>query len=685
MCNLCPVIDDELMLAEIDRELMLAEADAGVSVPGATRALTEPERRAKVKFGEIDKLERDAEAEALALIVSLQALFEREITAALFGTADAIAPAQLSAGLTALLATQPPTVAHAVGNLKAQIGTILSRVYEGSSAIVLDEARRQGVDVSDLKPKLAPAAPDVALADGGFFDALAGAVASSFWQRVTGVLQAQFLTPATLLGGAVERATVAKAIADVEPAGAVDQATQAIHSARGAGRYDTADELEPSDVWASELLDGATCDPCAKVDQKKYATLAEARVEYETGGYGACKGGARCRGTLVMIYGGTSPKLPPEPPTLPVLPDAPTPPPAPAPKTPRAPRRPKAAPAVPAPAPATPKPAEPGLPPAPTAAPPKRRKGTSQRYDAINQLPIKASNPAPKSAADLFAEAKLINPARVLDINNKTYSNNCTSVVNAYEFRRRGYDVNAAPVKGGKGRFEDEYIETWWKDADGNPPKLERMGGLGLPPTRKQFYDATDVNRKPGGKIVEGGSDNAKVRLDEWIEDQPEGARGFIQLYWAKSGGHVFSWEKIDGKPVYIEAQTGNSNAAGHLASGKFQPRSLKVVRIDDKMPATDAIADAFESRPPELATELDEAAKKKAAAGPTTAQKKKMSYAYTRQKPDGTSELIPPFWRMNKATGRYEEVPQDERQKLIDEWDARQAERLAARKAMGR
>jgi hypothetical protein len=428
--------------------------------------------------------------------------------------------------------------------------------------------------------------------------------------------------------------------------------------------------------------------------------MTEALVEYETGGYGACKGGARCRGTLVFQYNGLGTDAPPalpEPALPPVLQPDPV-----KPKTPR-----KPAPKPPEPTlpevvkdpPLTRRQARelerqdaakakadaPGLPPAPTGTPPKRRKGLTQRYDALDQLPVKASNPKPKTAADLFAEAKLVNPTRQVDPNNKTYTNNCTSVVQAFEFRRRGYDVNSAPVKGGKGRVESEYIESWWQDADGNPVKLERFGGLGLPPTRKQFYDDTDKGRKPGVKIMEGGSDIAKIRLDEWIEDQPEGARGFVQLYWAKGGGHVFSWEKIDGKPVYIEAQVGDPNAAEHLASGKFQPRSLQAVRIDDKTPAGDAIAAAFESRPPEFAGEVEAAAAKKAAAGPTTAQKKKMSYTYTRLKADGTSELIPPFWRMNKQTGRYEEVPQAERQKLIDEWAEMQAERLRKRKEMGR
>lgn len=639
MCKLCPVIDDELMLAEIDRELMLAEADAGVSVPAATRALTEPERRAKVRFGDIDKLERDAEAEAAAEIGKLFAVIGDELTAALFGDADAVAPADLAKTLTGLLAVQSPTVQNVVDNTGAALAGILNRVYAGSSAIVLDEARRQGVDVGKLKPKTAPPAPDVKLAGGGFFDALAGAVASALWQRVTGALQKNFLSPTTLLAGPVERAAVEKVIADTGTAGAEDEASQAIHSARGKGRYDTAEELDPEDIWASELLDGATCDPCAKVDGKEYATLAEARVEYETGGYGACKGGARCRGTLVMIYGGTSPKLPPEPPTLPVLPDAPTPPPVPKKRTPRAPKVAPPAPAAPAPATPAPSPA-PGMPPAPTAAPPKRRKGTVQRYEAVNQLPIAEPD-----------ALKLAPKAVALDTNpgyqatkgaDKNYSHNCSSVVQAYEMQRRGYAVKAAPVKAGKGRYDEQYVGEWWKDANGDPVKMLHLSTRPKP-------QATMVD---GKKVLPNSSIEAKAKLDEYLDTLPDGSRGFIALHWAKGGGHVFSWEKVNGKPVFLEGQTGNVDAARHLAPGKFKPASLRVVRIDDKIP-TDAVTEALETRPPEYLAEL-------AGKMPAVATMKAMSQHRVMTMADGNRKLILAKYRVNPFTRKWEEIPPD-------------------------
>lgn len=59
---------------------------------------------------------------------------------------------------------------------------------------------------------------------------------------------------------------------------------------------------KPAQIYASELLDGDTCTNCTGVDAKEYASMAEAEADYPTGGFKACLGGPRCRGTLVAVY-----------------------------------------------------------------------------------------------------------------------------------------------------------------------------------------------------------------------------------------------------------------------------------------------------------------------------------------------------------------------------------------------
>lgn len=68
---------------------------------------------------------------------------------------------------------------------------------------------------------------------------------------------------------------------------------------------------------AAEFLDKNTCDNCRKVDGTHFGDLAEADAAYPTGGYVACEGMARCRGTVVAIWGGQ--EMPPKVPSLDAL------------------------------------------------------------------------------------------------------------------------------------------------------------------------------------------------------------------------------------------------------------------------------------------------------------------------------------------------------------------------------
>jgi hypothetical protein len=56
------------------------------------------------------------------------------------------------------------------------------------------------------------------------------------------------------------------------------------------------------ELYASELLDGATCVNCQAKDGTRYTSVTSAERDYPTGGFKDCLGGTRCRGTLVAIY-----------------------------------------------------------------------------------------------------------------------------------------------------------------------------------------------------------------------------------------------------------------------------------------------------------------------------------------------------------------------------------------------
>jgi hypothetical protein len=297
MCAKCDTLADDLsvevMLAAAERDLILAQTDTGESVPHATRPLSAAEKRAKMRFGEIDKLESAAAEKAAKLLASNAQVYIMAVISAIFGTERTLEAAQAVAAFDQLARGEmPPEAATAADNLTGDMAQILAAVFAGGSLIALGEAKRQG-------GKQLPAPLE---ADKARFEPLARAVALHPWTRITSKLQTDLLTPAGL-SAPLTKEVVTTAAKAIPLDGAEDLARQTIHTAHGQGRAETQVILQPAEIEASELLDGETCDRCAAVDGKVYKSMEEALVEYEQGYYGACRGGARCRGTLVTIYG----------------------------------------------------------------------------------------------------------------------------------------------------------------------------------------------------------------------------------------------------------------------------------------------------------------------------------------------------------------------------------------------
>jgi hypothetical protein len=82
-----------------------------------------------------------------------------------------------------------------------------------------------------------------------------------------------------------------------------DQFSGALTMAQNTGRTSVMEANKAKRVYGSELLDSATCQDCEAIDGKEYDSVASASRDYPTGGYKNCKGGTRCRGTLVAVYG----------------------------------------------------------------------------------------------------------------------------------------------------------------------------------------------------------------------------------------------------------------------------------------------------------------------------------------------------------------------------------------------
>lgn len=544
MCSKCDALaadlTAEVMLAAAERELILTQADNGESVPHAIRPLSAAERKAKMRFGEIEALEQSATEKAAKLLAGNAQVYISAVISAIFGEEEAVQPSAVVDAVETLNRAQPDDVIAETAAAQKAMSAILRDVYAGSSKIVIGEAQRQGVQKT---PKPLAAAPDR-------FDLLAKAVALHPWTRLTSKLQADMLEPRTLAQATVAKPDVLKSLEAIPLDGAVDLARQSIHSAHGAGRVDAAETMQPEEIYASELMDGATCDACARVDGKDYDSLAEAKTEYETGGYGACKGGGRCRGTLVFQYNadGTDapgPVLPPEP--VPVLQ------PVPAPDKKRG-RR--AATPPPDAKPATLPPIEPGK---------------HQRYTELAQLPKPDVTPAAKSADSLgltgakrdeYVRKYATGSANPLWRSDRLYQVNCSSCVTTYELQRRGYDVTAAPMPEVRGRAVSVFVRDWWRKADG-----------GIPDPSINARNVTGV----------------RAIVKEW----PDGGRGYVTVAWKGGGAHVFSVEKVDGKAVFSDPQSGEYDATSSFK--RVKPGQVWLDRIDHLVP-TDAVTEAVQT-----------------------------------------------------------------------------------------
>lgn len=132
--------------------------------------------------------------------------------------------------------------------------------------------------------------------------------------------------------------------------------------------------------------------------------------------------------------------------------------------------------------------------------------------------------PAPESPSDSLAR---VNPNFK---SGKEWRQNCPNCCFAYDARRRGLNVTAGPLRGGRSRAE---MVLPWTGADGQPPALRSTRGRGF----------TD--------ILEG------------TKDLPDGARGVVAVNWeGTSGGHAFMWERRGGKTVFLDPQSGNPDAS---------------------------------------------------------------------------------------------------------------------------
>lgn len=296
-----------LLAAEIERQLIRVEAESGSSVSFASRPLTEIEKQAGTRFGDIDAIVEKNTFDGVGLITALYAAAAAAIIVELFGDDedddaavddtdedDAVEAAVIVAALTLLLGRKSTQYERVREKTEPRLHELIMNSYLGGIFTVLDEATRQNVNADRFRR---PDIPDA-------LKLLATDVAGHPLRRTVERTIATFETPQHQLGKGVTYAELITVIEQTSQKGTVDLLHQANQSALGTGRNDTANSFVGDFIaaFASELLDGNTCARCRSIDGTRFDTVEDAEAAYGTGSYVNCLGGSRCRGVLVWVY-----------------------------------------------------------------------------------------------------------------------------------------------------------------------------------------------------------------------------------------------------------------------------------------------------------------------------------------------------------------------------------------------
>lgn len=147
-------------------------------------------------------------------------------------------------------------------------------------------------------------------------------------------------------------------------------------------------------------------------------------------------------------------------------------------------------------------------------------------------------------------DTPICNPNRKTD---PTYKNNCQRCVQTYEFRRRGYDVEAQKRKNVKTSKGDTIV--WGYECF--------VDSAGTPVSYTYGQTAAQVKKE--------------------IASAPDGARYVIYVVWKGRGGgaHVFNAEKENGVVRYIDPQVGDTDVSRYFNMGS--DKKFGYLRIDDK------------------------------------------------------------------------------------------------------
>lgn len=173
--------------------------------------------------------------------------------------------------------------------------------------------------------------------------------------------------------------------------------------------------------------------------------------------------------------------------------------------------------------------------------------------------------PNPSRSFQMVKDVRQTNPGYRSD---PRYGVNCMHVVNSFELRARGFDVKASKLPVGLGGRNVSDALKHWRRVDGSA-----------------VTDRTVAFRYTAQEMKD-------------LADQlPEGGRGWVTVIWDAGAGHIFNVEKLNGRLVWNEAQSGRFDIriADYIAKSRRAGADpvWGFARVDDLIP-TDGVLDDF-------------------------------------------------------------------------------------------
>lgn len=175
----------------------------------------------------------------------------------------------------------------------------MQRYAQAAGAAQQREAEQQGIDIPGWS------LDDEALTAAAIRDRLRQVASTTARLLGVNLVQSAVRRAVQLFGsgtGEEVAQQVDEHLAGLSDAPVRDAIGAAITTAQNDGRMAVLNVAPQARYVATEIHDKNTCGPCGDVDGMEYASLAEVRVAYPSGGYVNCEGGSRCRGTVVAVW-----------------------------------------------------------------------------------------------------------------------------------------------------------------------------------------------------------------------------------------------------------------------------------------------------------------------------------------------------------------------------------------------